>query len=496
MFLDKPTDKAERKSPFVSSGNLKYIVAYIATPNIVFAILGIFMFLSRPVVVVDYALVAPLTFYISRLKSVVLLISIFAIDVAFSIAPTYHMQGGDFLTNAYAVFLMSWPPTLLIVIFVLILGVVFFKAFDCFLSTKSRASFGNVIVVLSIVVFLLLADIVNSSNVYIPSPYNFIGLNISGSNFHKLISTIYKTVIHEDKPPLGTGGEITVATSALRDEITTNEQMLSRNILVVVVESWGQPISGIAQNLLIAPFDRDVIRSRYSIRTGEVAFRGSTVPGEVRELCGQTITSPGQVNAVSMYMCLPNLLRSKGYETTAIHGFSRHMFNRQQWYPTLGFERLVFADDLELAGYTSRCGHVFRGSCDSDSAAYVRQLLSKKSDTISSGSQRPQFIYWLTLNTHLPVARDTSIQQKIDCSVLADSIAQNDHEEPCRLTEVLLGTLTLVADIAEKSDGDLHVIVVGDHAPPFVFVKDRGLFTPGVVPFVELRPKIRKHTDD
>lgn len=471
--------------------DLRYIIAYLAVPNIAFAVLGQFIYFARPLVVVDYVLVSFLSLFISRLKAGVLIGLILVLDIAFSVAPAYHMQGMDFVRNAYAVFLMSWSQVLLSGSLMLVSGILMVKVFNHYLSRMSGISRRNVVAVGLVAVFLLFVDVVNGSNVYIQSPYNLIGENVAGSNVHKLFSATTRALNREGRQLAIDAGKVPAAASGFRDLLAQNAHPLPSRILVVVVESWGQPISTSLQDILTKPFFSEAIRSRYLVRQGEVPFAGSTVSGEVRELCGQVITSPSQVDAVSTQSCLPNLMKSLGYETTALHGFSRYMFGRHAWYPILGFDRMLFADDLQAAGYSSRCGHVFRGICDSDIAAYVQQLLKRKSVAEHGITERPQFVYWLTLNTHLPVARDTTIEQKIDCSTTVAPIDREDHEEPCRLSRLLLGTLGLVADIAEKTKEDLQVIVVGDHAPPFVFKKDRDLYKSGVVPYVELIPKAK-----
>ena len=48
--------------------------------------------------------------------------------------------------------------------------------------------------------------------------------------------------------------------------------------------------------------------------------------------------------------CLPATLAKKGYATEAIHSFVGKVFKREIWYPNIGFESRVFADDLKDSG--------------------------------------------------------------------------------------------------------------------------------------------------
>jgi hypothetical protein len=93
----------------------------------------------------------------------------------------------------------------------------------------------------------------------------------------------------------------------------------------------------------------------------------------------------------------------------------------------------------------------------------------------------------LTLNSHSPVARDTSLERNLDCGSL---LGVEDDEDVCRLNKLFLGLFEAIADIAAHTKGGVHVIIVGDHAPSFLWGADRRVFKPGVVPFVELVPKV------
>jgi len=465
----------------------------LGLPNLTFLIIGFFTYLPRAVFVVDYALAALVSLFLSRLGTIGLFIAIFAIDLGFAIAPAYHMQGEDFAMNAYAVFLMSWPTILITCFLILTPIIIAARIFQKYLAGTSSLSYRDLFVILGAAVCLLIADIINGSNVFIQTGRNVISYNIAGSNLIKVFTGVNRDSRQENPPQALARGSSLTATDKLR-ALLDDKRPLSRNILLVVVESWGQPISTTLQDNLTKPFFSEAIRSRYLIRQGEIPFSGSTVSGELRELCWQRISSPNQVESVSMQACLPNQLRAKGYSTTALHGFSRFMFRRNDWYATLGFDNHLFADDLQAMGYTSRCGHVFRGACDSDIADYIKKSLKNSSGVAHGSHGNPRFIYWLTLNTHLPIARDTSIEQKLDCSMINPVSDHEDRDEKCRLNGLLLGTFKLIADIAENED-DLRLIIVGDHSPPFVFLKDREWVKNGVVPFVELIPKRPAKTD-
>jgi hypothetical protein len=466
--------------------DLKYIALYLVLPNFAFFVIGRFAFLDRPIAIIDYALLCVISPFISR-RTLLFLFSItFIFDVGFALAPAYHLQGADFAHNAYAVFLMSQSVIFAIFFFILSVVFLFYLFLSNYFSASSCATFRNLKIVFVAVFLLISIDVANGSNIFIPSKFNLLPWNIAGSNIHKIFLAGRNIETSGENKLMLRATNINSGTSNLLGALTSGDRPLADKILVVVVESYGVQVSNRLQQLFNVPFNRELLKSRYAVRYGEVPFFGSTVSGEVRELCGVRISSPSDVDNISMTECLPNLLKLQGYNTTAVHGFSRYMFDRQSWYPRVGFDTMLFADELSAEQYQNHCGHVFRGSCDSDVAIRVQRLLSQKS--VQGGDNR-QFVYWLTLNSHLPVARDTSIERDIDCSSVSGVDDRDLHEEVCRLNRVLLGTLHLIADIAEQTEGNLHVVIVGDHAPPFVWQKDRNMFKGGVVPFVELLPR-------
>jgi phosphoglycerol transferase MdoB-like AlkP superfamily enzyme len=250
-----------------------------------------------------------------------------------------------------------------------------------------------------------------------------------------------------------------------------------RNILVVMVEGLGRYARREDQELILRPFRRADVASRYEVTSGEVPFYGSTASGEVRELCGQWreyrdyIEQPGPG-------CLPARLARAGYRTTAMHGFTADFYDRDKWFPNIGFQRLLFAEDLYGAA-DRQCGPVFRGLCDSDLASRVAALLKAPGD-------EPRFLYWLTLNTHLPIARDDA-PDVLGCD---DGGGRFADRSVCDLTEMFLDVLERVARLAADRDmPKMDILIVGDHTPPYWKRHRRAFFKTGNVTWISLRDR-------
>lgn len=250
-----------------------------------------------------------------------------------------------------------------------------------------------------------------------------------------------------------------------------------RNLVIVLVESLGRPVSPVASALFAADWDRPAWRARYAVQTGAVPYFGSTTSGEMRELCGRWKLDRAVPFAAGE--CLPQRYRAAGYETTALHGFAGSFFDRTAWWPEAGFQHAAFGPDLIRAG-ARRCGGVFPGACDEDVPAQIATRLKR--------ADRPQLVYWVTLNSHLPVVEDAALGTT-DCRFGGDALAA---ESPllCPLFEVhhrLADAITRLAMDPDLPPTDF--LIVGDHMPPFFARDARVRYDGGHVPWILLRAR-------
>jgi len=252
-----------------------------------------------------------------------------------------------------------------------------------------------------------------------------------------------------------------------------------RNVVVIVVEALGQPVSPAASAQFAADWDRPVWRTRYRVDSGTIPYFGGTVSGEMRELCARWKFD----EAVPFHSgeCLPQRYRAAGYETTALHGFTGEMFDRDHWWPRAGFQHFAFGTDLMRAG-ARPCGGVFPGACDEDVPAQIARRLKQ--------ARQPQLVYWVTLNSHLPVVEDASLGT-LDCRTGGAALAD---ESPllCPLFAVhhhLADAITRLAMDPALPPTDF--IIVGDHMPPFFARDARVRFDPQHVPWIVLHSRGR-----
>jgi hypothetical protein len=252
-----------------------------------------------------------------------------------------------------------------------------------------------------------------------------------------------------------------------------------RDLILIIMESLGQPVGDARiRAALFAPFRRPQIATRYQLTQGTSPFYASTTSGEVRELCGRWGDFTDYLDRRASG-CLPAQLARKGYETHAINSFSDRLFSRRTFYPNIGFHELEFWDGLQRKGVTP-CGGVFAGACDRDVPRVITQELKE--------ARQPRFLYWLTVNAHLPV--DSQPELGTDhCERWSPYLARK-FPMICRQLKIHDDIQSALArEIMAPDFPDADILIVGDHMPPYFARSRRKEFDPARVPWLYLRRK-------
>lgn len=245
-----------------------------------------------------------------------------------------------------------------------------------------------------------------------------------------------------------------------------------RQILVVGFESLGAPRSPGQREALLGPL-LAATRGTYAASISARRFEGSTLAGELRELCSlrpEGIPSTAPLLA-ELGGCLPARLKRQGYDTQAFHGNGPLMYDRLSIYPAMGFRRSWFDADLRAADRTLQpCpGTAFEGVCDAD--VYARALSQ------FDGGKR--FVHVLTLDAHLPLPGESGAKCLPGFQASAGL---------CRYGQVVRASLAALgrAIDAARSPPDL-IVIYGDHAPPFGLKEARKSFLGEHVPYIVLK---------
>lgn len=329
-------------------------------------------------------------------------------------------------------------------------------------------------------VFLILADAANGSGNAISTRRAFLPLNIAGAPTLQLSSAIARPLLEARRPDRAVV-PVASATSALFRDVAGQPpgRVGATNVGLVIVESMGQLLDHRADSALFSALLDTAIAARYQVRRGTVRFDGPTTGGEFRELCGELRTYRTAPETL-LSTCLPVRLRALGYATVALHGFRRGLFDRKTWYPFIGIDSIIDDAAIRAAGEVPDCGTIFRGPCDRAVAPIFTRLLSTP-----TGSHR--LVYWLTLSAHFPVDSRAAEGSSFDCSVSPNLAADGSA---CMLARIWSANLASVrATALSPAIPATRFVIVGDHSPPLPSARQRRLFSPGIVPYVELIPR-------
>lgn len=459
---------------------LALLSAAVIAPNLLMVAIAHYLHVDRQLVDLDYLLVAAIAPMLPT-SVVAVLLSAAAFADAFVVgAPLSNFALGDAFGALSALLQLPKLAVVAAVVAVLVgIGVAVGLLLPSIRPRPGERGLRWPLIALTAILFA--ADLLNGSNVWSPTARATIPVNIATSAGFKSLRAIYRD--HEGGGVFDSGlpiADSSLATGALRRDLASRQGIGARNVMLVVVESEGLFSDPQENKAVLADYFTPRIRARYDVRMGDIPFHGSTTNAEFRELCAAMLSyrHASKVNGPS---CLPAILHRRGFETTAIHGYHATFFDRGVWYPKIGFDSLLFDTDLEsLQGANRReCGGVYRGVCDADAARVAESRLRESSAT-------RQFVYWLTLNSHVPFDVATVRADAFPCTSKAE---QGDHDI-CDLTRLLRRVHRAVASIASDSEiAPTRFIIVGDHTTPFTSPARRSLFVPGRVPFIELTPR-------
>lgn len=288
------------------------------------------------------------------------------------------------------------------------------------------------------------------------------------------VARMRRSALNDGQPIDSVLGQLRLSVNDMQDA-----GVQAPNLVLVVVESWGFENDASIRNAMTSPYRQAALQARYQILEGTVSFNGATLAAEARELCGSDMgfhimSAP----AAELQGCLPDKLRALGYRTTAFHGMKSGMFERRDWYERIGFKERWFEDELHRQGLPD-CPGAFTGTCDSDVAAFIGTHLG------ASGG--PEFLYWMTLNSHLPVPSSPQVTFPTTCPAGATN---QERVAFCAWYQLIYNVHASVGRVAASASVRPTIfIVVGDHAPPFENAEARSGFSQTVVPYVVLVPR-------
>lgn len=455
------------------------LVLFVLLPNVFFYFLGLKYYIMRPVFNVDYLILGLFEPFLPGVLFFLLLFLLFANDLAINLAAIYHFDVANMFSSlkdlSYLDYRYTMPKILTLVVFSAALtGLV------TWLRRYIRP-WGLMRAVLTalLAVFICAVDILNGTSfLHFGDGVSFANINFANSAIRKSGMSAYDAYIFGDDmlySPVPAGQS---ATSQLFERLNAKSSVKWPRIVLINIESLGVIKDTVLSERVLSPLFSSAVSSRYAVERGNVPFQGPTIYGEFRELCDVRILKRGLQKTPTT--CLPALLKNAGYRTEALHGFTDMFYGRNAWYPQIGFESVLFAEQLQSLGMRRKCGSAVRGLCDEDIAEYLRAQLKGSIDT-------KKFVYWMTLNTHLPLDAQSVAGSTFDCQ---QDKATRESKQMCYFAQAMNNLLKKVADVV--TDPDIlpsYIVLVGDHSPPFQSTERRSAFSPDHVPYFILTPK-------
>lgn len=391
----------------------------------------------------EIVLLSFFAYYIWPLAIAAIYISLLCVEILFSIAPAYHLNVQS--ASLWLQQIKSFTPLASISIYMslFVLGLAVYVASRTIkrfsLSKTSMVLIGSM--VMGLVAIDRFIEGPNKKNLVsstVKSLFQFVGT--AGADLHDSNFSAESELIDS-------------ASGALYQSIRSNDPLPDK-IIIVVVESLGWASEELNSKQFSQILSQGINSNDYRLSIEDITFSGSTVPGEIRELCQRKIsTVTPDFSEVDVSFCLPKTLSSLGYSTFAIHGYTGGFFNRIAWYSDLGFQQIYFGNTLRANyGLNKKCGSLlFTGVCDAEIGDLIRNKLL--------GNSERQFFYWLTLNGHQPVIHSPEFGQYEACDAM-----RLNHDSLCWTIQYAQVVMNEVVSIVNSSPGT-GVVVVGDHSP-------------------------------
>ena len=248
--------------------------------------------------------------------------------------------------------------------------------------------------------------------------------------------------------------------------------------VLILVESWGLLKDSALQREILSPLYQLNANHSYELREGHTRFKYLTQAGEFREITGYLYHSyqvhEERVKQNSIFI----KKQQQGYHVIGLHGNTWLFYRRHIMWPALGVQEMYFSEDFNKLSMPLCGGNEFRGICDTAINTWLFNNMHRQ-------PERKEFYYWVTLSTHIPLVKIhdedyNMFAEKWKAKGMSENILQMAYQD--RL---------LFKDLAEKlskpGSPKVHMLLVGDHAPPCYDPADRKWYDAQLVPYIELK---------
>lgn len=445
-------------------------------PNVVLVIAGQWLFMQRAWVNLDYALVlvAGLALGMSSGYLLVAVLALFAVDIVFAFAPAYHFTPASLLDSLSGVTeigfgIIAGYTAAILACAGAVAWVVAMTSRKITRRAPAALALGASILMVAVLDPMVSKTAIRTAGV------SFITPNLGFSTAWNATVAARTQLSTEAQAP--SARNVAAASDEIADRVN-DESIRPPLVILINVESLGLFKSAAANEWLLAPLVALDDHPQWQVTTGEVPYQGSTVAGELRELCTiRYLTVSPRLDDQWTADCLIEQAENAGYHTAAFHGFQGTFFERNRWYRELGFDDVLFGHAM-MATFSGleRCGTAFEGVCDRSAWRAIRQHANR--------APRPTFLYWMTLTAHLPVLPHADLSHRKQCQaapILAENAKLCDHTEWHRAL-----FRRIARDLRRDWPERTTLVLVGDHSPPFVDQQSRSMYSQTHVPAVTI----------
>ncbi|MDR2606533.1 MAG: LTA synthase family protein [Oscillospiraceae bacterium] len=300
----------------------------------------------------------------------------------------------------------------------------------------------------------------------------------SGSFVLKFTSTAFEDLridapelLAESDPSLGVSADAPVMVNsdeyllALLDEIDAQFPAESPppetpDVIIILSESFWDfsTMPAIRLDGEIAPNFRELAENAVSGNFLSRTYAGGTAGVEYelltgviyRYLSGSEFAYEDAVNDPTP--TLATLFKERGYDTTVMHSYYSTFYNRDNAMPLLGFDNLIFLEQMDDAPNSGR--------------SVSDEYLSQRMIGILEDSEKPQFLFTISMEAHQPYSADRypGNTVKILNGGMPDKLktSAETYIQSINNADAALKTLT---DYLSERERPAVVLFFGDHQP-------------------------------
>lgn len=164
--------------------------------------------------------------------------------------------------------------------------------------------------------------------------------------------------------------------------------------------------------------------------------------------------------------------QKQGYETELLHAYNDSLYNRTVTYPRLGFDRLLFSQEIQSLDLNIQ-GSPYAGGYYLSDHVFVQALLNRMDAANAEG--KPAFLFGVSMENHQPFD-----PEKFGYKCQIDVSSEILDEDDLAITRVMLEGLTRadqalgeLTDALREREEPTVVVFFGDHRPN-LFMTDGG----------------------